>query len=536
MYLYKIFFKNGFKKILIFSILSLFAGVLNSLLFIYINILITNLGNNKHIDLRLNTFLFLLLLVLSLYSKRFLSYIIIKFTQEKLYDLKAELTLKLIKANYIDVKEKREEIFNVLTRDIESISEAGNLITNIITSIIIVCFCFIYILFISVNLFLIALIVVLLGILIHKNNIKKLILTFNSAKDLSNQFVKHLNQINDGFKEIKISNEKGDDIYANFILVILNKYLKIITKSYTGLINSQYFGDLLFYLTIGFVLIFGSIFLNVKQDAIVSFIFVLLFISGPIQNIILQIPSIVEANVSAKKLFELGNQLEIKNNIRLDLSPEINRSSFDTLKLLDVKYKHISKQSEFEIGPINFEIKKNEIIFIHGGNGSGKTTLILCLLGIYKFNSGKILVNNEHYCFEYSSLFSVVFSDFFLFDRFYGNYNFDKIKAQEYLQLFDLESKVKISEFGFSDINLSLGQRKRLALIQALLENKSVIILDEWAADQDPHFREKFYTEILVVLKKEGRTIFAITHDDKFFYVADKLYKMEYGKLNKSTL
>ena len=109
-------------------------------------------------------------------------------------------------------------------------------------------------------------------------------------------------------------------------------------------------------------------------------------------------------------------------------------------------------------------------------------------------------------------------------------------KTRSYIELFELESKVSIVENKFSTIKLSMGQRKRLALIQALLENKPIIVLDEWAADQDPYFREKFYNVILPLIKKEGKTIIAITHDDKYFYAADHLFKMEDGKLLKQNI
>lgn len=526
MFLYDVFFKKQPNKIIFFVIIGLVAGLLNSLLFIYINKLITTLILNKPIDYRINVFVFLALIFFGLYTRRFLAYRIIKFTQKKLYELKAELTEKLINASYKQVANRKEEVFNVLTKDVVSISEAGNNITNIITSIIIIITCFVYIFIISFKLFILIFLVILLGIFIYRKNMKNLFFTFEKVRELTNQFIKYTHQIVDGFKEIKVAREKGKDLHHNFIITNLKKHFNLVTRSFTGYINSQYFGELLFNLTVGFILIFGSCLLSVEREAIVSFVFVLLFISGPIQNTILQIPILLEANVSAKRLFDLGVHLDNDNN---DTNTRVDK--FISIELHNARFKHVSELSEFEIGPINLRIEKGEIIFIQGGNGSGKTTLLLCLLGIYKFDSGNFLINNKQFADYYSSLFTVVFSDFYLFDRFYGNSSFDKNKANQYLKLFELDSKVAITEFGFSEINLSLGQRKRLALIQVLLENKPIIILDEWAADQDPLFRKKFYTEILSVLKNEGRTILAVTHDDSFFNVADKLYKMEYGKL-----
>ena len=141
-----------------------------------------------------------------------------------------------------------------------------------------------------------------------------------------------------------------------------------------------------------------------------------------------------------------------------------------------------------------------------------------------------MLINKENYS-NYRSIFSVVFSDFYLFDELLGIDNMNIQKCNDYLQLFEIEQKVKLDNNHFSTIDLSTGQKKRLALIAMLLEEKPVLVLDEWAADQDPYFRKKFYTEILPFLKKEGFTIIAVTHDDKYYHCADKLYKMDYGKL-----
>ncbi|MEO0778406.1 MAG: peptide ABC transporter, partial [Bacteroidota bacterium] len=128
-----------------------------------------------------------------------------------------------------------------------------------------------------------------------------------------------------------------------------------------------------------------------------------------------------------------------------------------------------------------------------------------------------------------------VFSDFYLFDEFYSVGEVNEAKLRDYLELFEIDEKVTIEGGKFSTTDLSTGQRKRLALIAVLLEDKPVLVLDEWAADQDPYFRKKFYTEILPRFKKEGWTIIAITHDDKYYDCCDRLLKMDYGRLYELT-
>ena len=79
----------------------------------------------------------------------------------------------------------------------------------------------------------------------------------------------------------------------------------------------------------------------------------------------------------------------------------------------------------------------------------------------------------------------------------------------------------------------SKGQSKRMSMIFALLEKKPILILDEWAADQDPHFRKYFYEELIPMFKAQGKTVVAVTHDDAYFHLANRIIKFDYGSIIK---
>lgn len=537
MQLYTLLFKQHPGKIVYFTLMGLLTGLVNALLFMYINQIISVIIANEGIELNWHIFSFLLLIWLFVFTRRFLALSIIHFTQNTLYRFKSELIELIIRSDYTKVSSRKDMIYNVLTRDIEHISEAGNILTNLISSVILVVGCLTYIAFISWKLFFISTLIIAAGIVTYRLSMKKIIGVFNQVKELNDQFIMYLGQIISGFKEIRIAKEKGADLEDNYVKPNLNNYHSIVVQTYSGFMNAQNVGMVLFYLAIGFMLVIGGNLFNVTKEALVTFIFVLLFINGPIQSIILLLPVIGDANVSARRLNDLC--LELQNSLPekpiFELEKNDPPSDFQSLLINEMHFQHSTEESKFEIGPISFHVNKGEIYFIHGGNGSGKTTFIMCLLGLYQFDSGEILINGKNKDSNYSSLFSPVFSDFFLFDRFYGISKIDFQKANFYLELFELDSKVTILDNKFSSIKLSMGQRKRLALIQALLENKPIIVLDEWAADQDPHFRLKFYTVILPLIKKEGKTIIAITHDDKYFSTADHLFKMEEGKLIKQS-
>src|SRR5262249_40882734 len=104
-------------------------------------------------------------------------------------------------------------------------------------------------------------------------------------------------------------------------------------------------------------------------------------------------------------------------------------------------------------------------------------------------------------------------------------------QARRYLSELRLAHKVKVQNGALSTTELSRGQRKRLALLTAYLEDRPLYVFDEWAADQDPQFKEIFYPRLLPELKARGKAVLVISHDDRYFPVADRILRLEDGKL-----
>ncbi|MET0005180.1 MAG: ATP-binding cassette domain-containing protein [Candidatus Thiodiazotropha sp.] len=189
---------------------------------------------------------------------------------------------------------------------------------------------------------------------------------------------------------------------------------------------------------------------------------------------------------------------------------------------------------------MDIDLIPGEIIFLTGGNGSGKSSFAKVLVGLYQTKNGSISINNtsidESNMDWYRQHFTVLFSDYYLFENIGGlqnrmpDNNIESL-TQSYLRKLELDEKVKIEDGKFSTTKLSMGQRKRLALLIAYLENRPIYVFDEWAADQDPAFKKLFYTVLLEELKVKGKIVFVISHDDQYFHVADRLLKMDYGKL-----
>ena len=172
------------------------------------------------------------------------------------------------------------------------------------------------------------------------------------------------------------------------------------------------------------------------------------------------------------------------------------------------------------------------ITFLAGGNGSGKSTLLKLVTGLYPLSAGRLLLDGtEADGGTVRELFSGVFTDFHLFDRLYGADQIDPARMEGLLHGLGLAGKTRLFDGAFTTTDLSTGQRKRLALLIAILEDRPVYVFDEWAADQDPAFRRLFYKTLLPGLKLAGKAIIAATHDDRYFDLCDRLIIMEGGRM-----
>lgn len=516
-----------------YSILSIILGLTGLVFIMLVNTMIEELIFNKAgVENKTYIYYFIGTIAMFFFSRRILSEKIINLSQKIYWNIRKQIIYLVLKASYTKVKEKQEDIYSSLTNDVGNITNGSLLIIELISSAILIVSCFIYMAYLSLIMFVISLVVILFGVLIHFSRMKNSNKQFKVSRDLENSFIGYFNAILGGKKEIVVNPIIGLKIKSQ-LEIVTEKAQKNDTKAYVGYLNTQINGQILFYLLITFTLFYSGSLLKIPVEVSISYIFVLLYILSPLAKVMVILPSMSRTLISIDKLIELKKYFE-KTNKKNDIVNNDNKTVvFETLKYEDYTFSY--EESLFSIGPINFTINKGDIIFIQGANGSGKTTLMNILINVYEPKSGKIILNrnpiNSSQLLSFNELFSPVFSDFYLFDEMYGIKTNDTDKINEYLRIFEIDDKITLKNNTFSTLDLSSGQRKRLALINALLEKKPIILLDEWAADQDPEFRRKFYREILPYIKERGFTIIAITHDDKYFDSADKVFKMEYGKL-----
>lgn len=525
------------KKFLIGVLMvALVSGLSNFLYLRLMNNIIQMVMENRYTAVDISYIvIFTLTLIITIWSRRELSIRVIYSSQRMFWNYRNEILSITLNANYSEFRKRKFDIQSALVFDVDVLTQASLNIIVFLTSAITTIACLAYMAVLSMPLFLLTLGVSALGVIVYQvgtiGNNKK----FTKTREYESKFMFYFNSILNGFKEIKINPSNGNNILKNKINPIANNSYENNTGAFVGFLNNQTIGQVLFYVLIASILLFFSVRLNISSSVTINFLFILMALLAAIEAIMVLLPGLMRAKVSMNRLVNLRK--DIVTDINASKEYTVTKEEFDSISLKNISYRYedANKEVTFEIGPISLHIEKNDVIFIYGGNGSGKTTLVMSLLGLQEPHAGTFYFNGvpvtEETMKKYKSLYSVVFNDFYLFDEFYSVKQLDVDKANAYLQLFEIEEKVSITDNHFSTIELSTGQRKRLALITALLENKPVLVLDEWAADQDPHFRRKFYQEIIPVLKEDGFTIIAITHDDAYYHHADKLYKMEYGQL-----
>ncbi len=517
-------------------LIALVSGLSNFLYLQLMNSIIKMVMEQRYTTVDISYIvIFTLTLIVTIWSRRELSIRVIYSSQRMFWNYRNEILAITLNANYGEFKKRRFDIQSALVFDVDVLTQASLNIIVFLTSAITTIACLAYMAYLSLPLFLLTLGVSALGVIVYQIGTIGTNKKFVKTREYESKFMFYFNAILNGFKEIKINPSNGNNILKNKITPIANNSYENNTGAFVGFLNNQTIGQVLFYVLIASILLFFSVRLSVASTVTINFLFILMALLAAIEAIMVLLPGLMRAKVSMNRLVNLRKDIVMDSNASKEHT--VTKEEFDSISLKDITYRYedANKEVSFEIGPVSLHIEKNDVIFIYGGNGSGKTTLVLSLLGLQEPHSGTFYFNgaplDEESRKKYKSLFSVVFNDFYLFDEFYSIKELDVAKANEYLQLFEIEEKVSIVDNHFSTIELSTGQRKRLALITALLENKPILVMDEWAADQDPHFRKKFYQEIVPGLKADGFTIIAITHDDAYYHHADKLYKMEYGKL-----
>lgn len=429
------------------------------------------------------------------------------------------------------------DIYTRLTQDSNMISQAVLLLVMGGQSGIVLVFSMLYLAWLSPLSFFITVTIVSSAAILYLSIDKKVTQDLQNTTRKEAEFFDALNHILKGFKEIKINRRKNDDVFSH-VETISQETEQLKVDVGIKLITMIMFSQMSFYALLAILVFIMPLIIPTHADIVFKITSATLFIMGPLGMLVGAVPVIARTNVALTNIYKLEAELDqavrqsYEDQVSIEFTPY-----FKEIRLEDVNFHYTNQvgKSLFSVGPINITLKQGELLFIVGGNGSGKSTFLKVLTGLYYPSDGHLYLDDEEVdqmsYQSYREFFSIIFTDFHLFDRFYGLSTIDEQRVKSLLRLMELDKKTKYVNGKFTNVNLSTGQKKRLAFIAAVLEDKPIYIFDELAADQDPHFRQYFYEVILKDLQKQGKTIIAVTHDDKYFNTADRVFKMEYGKL-----
>lgn len=353
-------------------------------------------------------------------------------------------------------------------------------------------------------------------------------------RDIEDNLYTDFQTIIEGRKELALNRQRAQLIYETVYQEDARNYRHHIVRADTFHLSAVNWSNIMMLGAIGLVFFMANSLGWANTAVAATYSLTLLFLRTPLLSAVGALPTLLTAQVAFDKL----NTFQLTAYHPDFIVPQA-ASNWKTLELRNLVF-HYGEQG-FEVGPINMTLKRGELVFLIGGNGSGKSTLAMLLTGLYRPVSGQILLDGEEIdganMEKYRSLFSAVFTDVHLFDRLIDNQGqaADPAKVQAWLARLQMQDKVKLEGNKVLNLKLSKGQSKRLALLLATAEQRDILLLDEWAADQDPHFRRIFYRELLPWLQEMGKTVFAISHDDHYFLHADRLLEMREGQLSELT-
>ncbi|WP_343658991.1 cyclic peptide export ABC transporter [Chryseobacterium sp.] len=518
------------KHIALISVYALISSLLSfGIIYIINNTLSNKLSVNGYIYIAFFSFVIYAYLLNIFFQKQ-----LNKITFDLLTRMEKQLFQKILETPLVKIEKWGTQRFYTAVEDIRTFYALPGVITSAFSSLLMVILCIGYLISLSwiSAIIIILCIVIIAGMYYLVMNL--LSRSIEKIRKYNESYFGYVQDVVNGFKELMISDRRKERLREDYVYKNRNEAYKLDFKISFSFLSIGLISQYGMYLIIGTILFVLPELGWLKKEFVIPYVLVLLFIGGPI-NALINLQDIVTRLFVANKRMNSFYE-DFKNDNPDQKQNRETAADFSKLNFKNIhfNYKNDNADANFELGPVNLEINKGEVIFIVGGNGSGKSTFINILSGLYVPDEGDIFFDGKKIDSEkdIQNLIAAVFTSNHLFSQNYDDYELkDNGKYKALLETFKLENVVKDDSEESARRQFSKGQSKRMALIFALLEDKPILVLDEWAADQDPYFRKYFYEELIPKLKSEGKTIVAVTHDDRYFQYCDKLLKFDYGKI-----
>jgi putative ATP-binding cassette transporter len=473
---------------------------------------------------------------------RFISELLqVQLSSGALFDQRLRLSRQILDAPLRKLEEVGpHRLLVALTEDIATISGALTTLPLLCMHAAIVIGCLIYLGWLSQWMLLGVFGFMILAVVSYQFAMTRAQHYFKKARESWDLLYKDFRSLTEGTKELKLHRSRREAFLSQVLSVnaqTLRRHNIYANAIYNG---ARSWGQVLIFVFIGLLLFVVPAFSAVSLQTRMSYTLIILYLMTPVEVILNSVPLLGRAKIAVQKIEELGLLLPSDvDSAHARPRREIEESKWQTLELTGVTHTYYreSEDDNFVLGPIDLSFNRGELVFLTGGNGSGKTTFAKLLTGLYLPESGEIRLDRNVVTDEtrddYRQNFSVVFSDFYLFETLLGlESGATDDRAQDYLQQLHLNHKVTVVNGALSTTSLSSGQRKRLALLTAYLEDRPFYVFDEWASDQDPLFKKIFYHQLLPELKARNKTILVISHDEAYYHIADRVVKLNYGMID----
>lgn len=480
---------------------------------------------------------FLGLVTVALTTTLISQFLLAQLAQDAIYKLRLRISGWILASPLRHLEELgSSRLLATLTEDIQAISSGVFSIPTLCVNAAIVIASLAYLGWLSMWVLLGTLVFMGLSISLVQVLIDRAVRSFTAAREENDALMQHFQAITNGIKELKLHFQRREDFVQEDLQTTAATLREYRIGSQRAIALSGGVGELSFFVLLG-LLVYGLPQIQtVSAELLSGYVLTISYLMRPIGNTLAILPSLTQAGVALRKIDTLGLSLASRAETLARIGT-IDRQ----FKQIDIRqathsYQLAGQENTFTLGPIDLTLYPGELVFIVGGNGSGKSTLAKLITGLYVPDAGEILLDgtlvDDRNRELYRQLFSTVFADFYLFERLLGLGLQDlDAQAKTYLEQLQLTHKVTIENGKLSTTALSQGQRKRLALLTAYLEDRPIYLFDEWAADQDPFFREIFYQQLLPELKQRGKAVLVISHDDRYFHLADRLLKLDYGQI-----
>ena len=468
---------------------------------------------------------------------------ITKLSEKVIMELRQIISQKILNASFQSMEMERNRLFTILTVDIGTISSGFNRMPNVITAGAMIVGSVVYMGYISIELLIMFVLLIVVALVFFKLPLNAYNKRMRESRDIQTRLFSYFEGLISGLKELSLSMKLRNSFKDDLLYPACEDQKNHNIRGSVRLAFISKWGEMLLLFGLAFMLIVIAEFGISSFEEFGKFLTLALFLIPALQRVSGFLPLLGKMRVSMEQINLVGLSLDKSAELNMNVEPIEYKEGEPLISLKEVtfSYFHAEEKKFFQLGPINLDIKKGEIVYLIGGNGSGKSTLAKVLCGLYTPETGHIeYVGNtitSSNIDEYRESYSAIFFDFYLFEQLnHIKSEFWREKAQEYLVMLELDKKVAIKENKLSTTALSTGQRKRLALLMSLLEDKPIYLFDEWAASQDPYYKNVFYNKILPDLKALGKTLFIITHDEQYFDCADRILLLQSGQLVKENL